>query len=94
MKNGRLWPSELAALDLTITGMQSVGTRVGDVHKDDDPRMQMATAVADAHHPFVDLTENDREIIQQIKELAGRLESRTTLSALVEARGQIVAGGR
>jgi hypothetical protein len=83
---------ELSALDLTITAMQAAGTRLGDASKDDNPRQQMAEAWADAHHPFVDLTEHDGEIIRQIKELAGQLESRTSLSGLIEARGRIIQG--
>ena len=81
---------ELAAIDLTITAMQASGLRVGDLTKDDNPRQHWADAWADAHHPFVQLNERDREIIQQIKRLAGQLESRVTLQKLIEGRAQII----
>jgi hypothetical protein len=75
---------ELAAIDPTISAMQAAGVRVGDVGRDDNPRQQMADAWADAHHPFVDLTEHDREILGQIKRLAAQLQSRVTLQKLVD----------
>ena len=86
---------ELAAIDLTITAMQASGLRVGqDLTKDDNPRQQMAEAWADAHHPFVDLTGRDREIVEEIKRLAGQLESRVTLQKLIDARAQVVQSKR
>jgi hypothetical protein len=70
--SGRLTALELAAIDLTITALQAAGHSINDVTKDDDPRQQQAAAVMDAHHPLVELTERDREIIRQIKELSGQ----------------------
>lgn len=92
-KKSRLMPVELAAIDLTITALQAAGRKIDDVAKDDNPRQQMAEAWADAHHPTVELTERDREIIAQIKVLAGKLSSRTSLPELLKARGKIVQGG-
>jgi hypothetical protein len=92
-KKSRLGHLELAAIDLTITALEAAGYTIHDVAKDDNPREQMAQAWADAHHPLTELTDRDREIINQIKELAGQLSSRTTLPELLEARGKIVQGG-
>jgi hypothetical protein len=84
---------ELAAIDLTITALQAAGHKIGGVSKDDNPREQWAQAWADAHHPFTELTERDREIIAKIKVLAGQLSSRTSLKELLNARSKIVQGG-
>ena len=92
-KGRRLGPLELAAIDHTITALQIAGHHVGGASKDDNPRQQMAEAWADAHHINVVLTDHDREIISQIKKLAGQLSSRTSLTELIEARGKILQGG-
>lgn len=92
-KGRRLGHAELAAIDHTISALQIAGHRIGGASKDDNPRQQMAEAMADAHHPNVDLSEHDREIIGQIKKLAGQLKSRTSLTDLLEARGKILQGG-
>ena len=88
----RLDHLELAAIDLTITALQAAGHTLEDAAKSDNPREMWAEGWADAHHPFVELTERDREIIAQIKELAGQLSSRTSLPELIQARGQILRG--
>jgi len=92
-KARRLGHAELAAIDHTITALQIAGHRVGDVSKDDNPRQQMAEATMDLHHPLVELGERDREIISQIKKLAGQLSSRTSLNELLEARGKLLQSG-
>jgi hypothetical protein len=92
-KKSRLTHLELAALDLTITAMQAAGNTVSDVAKDDNPREQWAEAWADAHRPFIELSERDLEIIKQIKVLASQLSSRTSLPELINARGKVVQGG-
>ena len=92
-KGRRLGHAELAAIDHTITALQIAGHKVGGASKDDNPRQQMAEAWLDAHHPTVELSERDREIISQIKKLAGQLSSRTSLTELLEARAKIVRGG-
>jgi hypothetical protein len=91
-KKSRLTHVELAAIDLTITALEAAGHKITDVAKDDNPREQMAEAWADAHHPNIDLTARDREIIGQIKVLAGKLSSRTSLPELLKVRGKIVQG--
>jgi hypothetical protein len=92
-RKGQLGHLELAAIDLTITALEGAGHTIHDTARDDNPREQMAEAWADAHHPLIDLDEHDREIITQIKDLAGQLSSRTSLPELLEARGKIVQGG-
>jgi hypothetical protein len=92
-KKSRLTHLELAAIDLTITALQAAGHTIDDASRDDNPREQQAQAVADAHHPFIELTERDREIIAQIKVLASQLSSRTSLPELLKARGKLVKGG-
>jgi hypothetical protein len=92
-KGRRLGHAELAAIDHTITALQIAGHKIGGASKDDNPRQQMAEAWLDAHHPMVDLNDHDREIISQIKRLAGQLKSRTSLTDLLEARAKIVQGG-
>ena len=92
-KKSRLTHVELAAIDLTITALQAAGHKITDVAKDDNPREQWAAGWADAHHPVVELRERDREIIAQIKVLAGKLSSRTSLPELLKARGKLVQKG-
>lgn len=92
-KKSKLTHLELAAIDLTITALQAAGHTIDDVNRNDNPHEMQAQAVADAHHPFIELTERDREIITQIKTLAGQLSSRTSLSDLLKARGKLVQGG-
>jgi len=92
-KGRQLGHSELAAIDHTITALQIAGHRVGGASKDDNPRQQMAEAMFDLHHPFVELGERDREIVSQMKKLAGQLSSRTSLTELLEARGKLLQGG-
>jgi hypothetical protein len=89
----RLGQMELAAIDHTIAALQIGGHKVGDGAKDDNPRQQWAEAMVDAHHPAVELGERDREIVAQIKKLAGQLSSRTSLTDLLDARGKILRGG-
>ena len=89
----RLGQMELAAIDHTIAALQIGGHKVGDGAKDDNPREQWAEALADAHHPTVELGERDREIIAQIKKLASQLSSRTSLTELLDARGKLLRGG-
>jgi len=91
--NRRLGFAELAAIDHSIAALEIAGHKVGDVAKDDNPRQQMAEAWLDAHHPLANLNEHDREIVGQIKRLAGQLSSRTSLTELLDARGKIVQGG-
>ncbi|MGV9711612.1 hypothetical protein ACWDTI_13220 [Gordonia sp. NPDC003424] len=92
-KRSALTTRELAALDLSITVMQQAGHTLDDqVASSNNPHEMMAEAWADLHHPLVDISERDREIIAQIKELAGQLSSETTLADLVEARGRIISG--
>ncbi|NNB96811.1 hypothetical protein HI113_23200 [Corallococcus exiguus] len=92
-KPSKLTHTELAAIDLTITNLQTAGHRIDDINKDDDPRHQMCLAVADAHHPLIQLTERDKEIIAQIKTLASQLSSRTSLPELLEAKGKVLRKG-
>lgn len=92
-EHSQLGHKELAAIDLSITMLQTAGFSITDVTRDDNPRQQMAEAMVDVHHPFTDLNEHDREIINQIKVLAGQLSIRTSLPELLEARGKIVQGG-
>lgn len=89
----RLTHVDLAAIDLTITAMQAGGATVGDASRDDNPREQMATALADAHHPLVELTDQDIEIMRKIRDLAGQLSTRTSLRDLLDLRAQIIKGG-
>lgn len=91
-KKSGLTHLELAALDLTITAMQAAGKTINDTVSNDNPREQWAEAWADAHRPFVELTENDQKIIKQMKVLAGQLSSRTSLPELINARGKVVQG--
>ena len=86
-KKGRLSHVELAALDLTITALQAAG-QVIDGGKDDDPRQQMVEATLDLHG--LPLTQQDREIVKQIKGLASQLSSRTTLAELLKMRAKAV----
>jgi hypothetical protein len=89
---GKLTAVELAAIDLTITVLQAAGHSINELSKDDNPREAMQDAVIMAHQGIVELTERDREIISQIKDLAGQLSSRVTLSGLLEARAKVIRG--
>jgi hypothetical protein len=92
-KKSKLAYLELAAIDLTITAMERAGKKVGDVSTDDNPREQWAEAFGDAHHPFIELSERDREIVGKIRVLASQLSSHTSLQELLIARSKIVQGG-
>jgi hypothetical protein len=83
----RLTPLELASLDLTITAMQASGAVLGDQSRDDNPREQMAEALAELHMHGFPLSEHDRERVAEIRRLASQLESRTTLENLIQVRG-------
>jgi len=61
--SGRLTALELSAIDFAITSLEAAGHSINDVSKDDNPRQQQAEAWMDAHHPFAELTDRDREII-------------------------------
>jgi hypothetical protein len=88
---GRLAAVELAAIDLTITAVQAAGN-TGNAGKDDNPREQMGEALGEMHGHFVNLTDNDKQIIGQIKTLAAKLSSRLSLQQLEKARGEVVRG--
>jgi hypothetical protein len=92
-QKGRLGALELAAIDLTITAMEAAGHTIDSAAGSGNPHEIMCEAVVDAHHPFVELTDRDREILAQIKDLAGQLSVRTSLPELLAARSQIVRGG-
>lgn len=95
-KPGSLTAVELAAIDLTISALQASGQSIDKVATDDNPRQQMAEAMADhfaaMHSGIVKLNEHDREILAQIKQLAGQLRSRTSLRQLVNLRGSVLQG--
>lgn len=91
-RTGSLTFVELAGIDLTITALQAAGQTINDSATTDNPREQMAEAMADLHHPFIELPERDREIVAQIKKLASQLSSRTSLAQLLNVRGKIVQG--
>jgi hypothetical protein len=91
-QRSRLGFLELAAIDLTITAMEANGHTIDSASGSGNPHEIMCEAVMDAHHPFVELTERDREILAQIKDLAGQLSARTGLPELLAARGQLVQG--
>jgi hypothetical protein len=84
---------ELQAIDLTITALQRAGHTIDEISASGNPHEIMAEAVADAHHPFVELNDRDREIIAQIKDLAGQLSVRASLPELLAARARLVQGG-
>ena len=86
-KKTQLTHLELSAVDLTITALQAAGHTI-DGAKDDNPREQWAQGWADAHHPLIELTRRDREIISEIKKLASQLSSRTSLGQLLKLRGE------
>jgi len=92
---GRLRFLELAAIDLSITALEAAGysSDPSSSSTSGNPHEIMADAMADLHHPFVELNERDQEIIGQIKELASQLSVRTSLPELLEARGKIIQGG-
>ena len=71
-KKSRLKAVELAAIDLVITALQAGHRRIDFVSKDDNPREQMAEALAQIHGG-VEPTERDQEIIG--KGMAPRIRS-------------------
>ena len=89
----RLAARDLAAIDLTITSLMQAGYPLDRASGSGNPYEIMAEAVADAHHPLVELNDRDREIIAQIKDLASQLSVRTSLPELLAARKQLVSGG-
>jgi len=90
---GRLAHLELAAIDLSITALEAAGYTLDHAASTSgNPHEMMAEAVAAMHKPFTELIERDREIIEQIRTLAGQLSLRTSLRELLNARGKIVQG--
>jgi hypothetical protein len=87
MKDKSLTASQLARIDLMITLAQEKGFEVDQVFK---THTDETAGLMDAHHPLFDLSEHDREIITQIRELASQLEQSTSLSDLLALRGQAV----
>ncbi|EFC86706.1 hypothetical protein [Parafrankia sp. EUN1f] len=88
---GSLRLSQLARIDALITEAQSRGFGLSDrfrIHITEE----QAAATPDAHHPLFDLSEHDREILNQIIELTGQLEHTTSIGELVEMRAQVVQG--
>ena len=89
-RSARLSHLELAAVDLSITALQAAGHTIGETETSSNPHEMMAEAVLAAHQPFIELGERDREIIEQIKDLAGQLSVQTSLADLVKARGEVI----
>jgi len=92
-RKSRLEHVELAAIDLTITALEAAGHTIHDAESSGNPHEIMAEAQMAAHKPYTDLSDHDREIIDQIKDLASQLSIRTSLPELLEARARIVQGG-
>lgn len=89
--SGSLEISQLAQIDSLITKAQSRGLGISDVFKTHITEEQ-AAATPDIHHPLFDLSDHDRELIVQIRELASQLDHTASIGELVELRGQIVQG--
>jgi hypothetical protein len=89
--SGSLEISQLAQIDSLITKAQSRGLGISDVFKTHITEEQ-AAATPDIHHPLFDLSDHDRELIGQIRELASQLDHTASIGELIEIRGRIVQG--
>ena len=89
--SGSLKISQLAQIDSLITQAQSRGLGISDVFKTNITEDQ-AAATPDIHHPLFDLSDHDRELMDQIGELASQLDHTASIGELIEVRGRIVQG--
>lgn len=53
---------------------------------------EQAAATPDIHHPLFDLSDHDRELLVQIRELASQLDHTASIDELIEMRGRIIRG--
>jgi hypothetical protein len=88
---GSLRLSQLARIDRLITEAQSRELGPSEQFKIHITEEQ-ATATPDAHHPLFDLSQHDRQILDQIIDLTGKLEHTTSIDELVQMRAQVVRG--
>ncbi|MET0842936.1 MAG: hypothetical protein ABWY23_03755 [Mycetocola sp.] len=88
-----LTPKELASLDLMITAAQQRGVGLDSIASDDDEaeaHADRAEAMWEARHGGIEFSDRDREVLAQIRDLAGSLETRVTLGQLIELRAEAV----
>lgn len=89
-----LSPAQLASLDLLITIAQQRGRGLDDlvVSMEEETEGVGAAheAMWEARHGGFEISEHDRQILGQIRELAAGLEMAPTLGQLIELRAQAV----
>jgi uncharacterized cupin superfamily protein len=94
VERNALGPVELAHLDALITAAQARGLgpddRVTKTQDQADAQMDIHEAMWEARHGGLELSEQDREVVAQIRQLAGRLEIAPTLGQLIELRAEAV----
>jgi hypothetical protein len=83
---------ELMSLDMLITVAQkrgrSLDDRLSSTEEQAEAMAEVHEAMWEARHGGLELSDKDREIFAQIRELANSLEIAPTLGELVELRGQ------
>ena len=94
MERNALGPSELAHLDAMITAAQARGFGMDDRLRNTeclaDAQENMHEAMHEARQGGLELSERDREILGQVRELAGQLDIAPTLGQLIELRAEAV----
>ncbi|MEU9785552.1 hypothetical protein AB0H92_32105 [Streptomyces phaeochromogenes] len=91
LSDGSLRLNQLARIDALITQAQTRGIGPSEQFKIHITEEQ-ATATPDAHHPLFDLSQHDRNILDQIIRLTGQLEHTTSIGELVQMRAQVAQG--
>lgn len=83
---------ELLALDLLIAVAQERGRsltdRVSNAEEQAEAQAEAAEARWEARHGGMLISEHDKEIVAQMKDLARKMESAPTLNQLIEMRGE------
>jgi hypothetical protein len=95
--NSGLSYTQLLSLDSLIAHAQQRGLsfddRLDNTEEQAHAQAELHEAMWEARHGGIVITERDREILSQIRELASQLELAPTLGQLIEMRAEALRGG-
>lgn len=80
---------QLSAIDALLTKAQQSGTQFEERFRTSITEAQ-AAATPDAHHPLLEVSLHDQEILTKIAELSGELEHELSVAELLQVRAAIV----
>ena len=93
-RESRLGPAELAQLDALITAAQARGAGPDDVLNKTEEQAQaqfdLHEAMWEERHGGIEVSPRDRELLAQMRELAGQLDVAPTLGQLIALRAEAV----